>query len=143
MRISDWSSYVCSSDLTAHDRADARTHVDQAATSRLGIGACDRREIEIQLARQYTQRGQPLICRQRAGVDVGGDGVGDGQIRRLVTALDRTGPTARSFCCPSHEIGRAPSELQSLMRISYAVFCLKKKNKSHRRTSLDINLNNL
>src|SRR3546814_6742568 len=26
------------------------------------------------------------------------------------------------------EIGRAPSELQSLMRISYAVFCLKKKH---------------
>src|SRR3546814_10073174 len=26
------------------------------------------------------------------------------------------------------QIGRAPSELQSLMRISYAVFCLKKKN---------------
>src|SRR3546814_1977743 len=25
------------------------------------------------------------------------------------------------------EIGRAPSELQSLMRISYAVFCLQKK----------------
>src|SRR3546814_5783500 len=25
------------------------------------------------------------------------------------------------------------SELQSLMRISYAVFCLKKKNKKHRR----------
>src|SRR3546814_1787842 len=31
------------------------------------------------------------------------------------------------------EIGRAPSELQSLMRISYAVFCLKKKkNKTTR-----------
>src|SRR3546814_9209310 len=27
------------------------------------------------------------------------------------------------------EIGRHTSELQSLMRISYAVFCLKKKNK--------------
>src|SRR3546814_4624489 len=26
------------------------------------------------------------------------------------------------------QIGRATSELQSLMRISYAVFCLKKKN---------------
>src|SRR3546814_6748933 len=26
------------------------------------------------------------------------------------------------------QLGRAPSELQSLMRISYAVFCLKKKN---------------
>src|SRR3546814_7613389 len=29
--------------------------------------------------------------------------------------------------CASKKIGRAPSELQSLMRISYAVFCLKKK----------------
>src|SRR3546814_2053388 len=30
------------------------------------------------------------------------------------------------------QIGRAQSELQSLMRISYAVFCLKKKkNKQH------------
>src|SRR3546814_8309399 len=28
------------------------------------------------------------------------------------------------------EIGRAQSELQSLMRISYAVFCLKKKKNS-------------
>src|SRR3546814_5550936 len=28
------------------------------------------------------------------------------------------------------EIGRAPSELQSLMRISYAVFCLKKKKQT-------------
>src|SRR3546814_3222974 len=28
----------------------------------------------------------------------------------------------------THEIGRAHVELQSLMRISYAVFCLKKKN---------------
>src|SRR3546814_17508750 len=29
------------------------------------------------------------------------------------------------------EIGRAPSELQSLMRLSYAVFCLKKKKKNN------------
>src|SRR3546814_1347039 len=29
------------------------------------------------------------------------------------------------------------SELQSLMRISYAVFCLKKKKKTHRHTSND------
>src|SRR3546814_9218852 len=30
--------------------------------------------------------------------------------------------------CFKREIGRATSELQSLMRISYAVFCLKKNN---------------
>src|SRR3546814_2664661 len=32
------------------------------------------------------------------------------------------------------EIGRAHSELQSLMRISYAVFCLKKKKHKHYTT---------
>src|SRR3546814_1279763 len=31
------------------------------------------------------------------------------------------------------QIGRAHAELQSLMRISYAVFCLKKKNTDHQR----------
>src|SRR3546814_5245535 len=33
------------------------------------------------------------------------------------------------------QIGRAHSELQSLMRISYAVFCLKKKNTTKKTTS--------
>src|SRR3546814_9624321 len=32
------------------------------------------------------------------------------------------------------KIGRAHSELQSLMRISYAVFCLKKKTKPYRKS---------
>src|SRR3546814_2820428 len=32
------------------------------------------------------------------------------------------------------------SELQSLMRISYAVFCLKKKNKDHHVTSTNDNV---
>src|SRR3546814_1253786 len=57
-----------------------------------------------------------------------------GQWRRLVdtsartqAVMRRTGAAARS---EEH-----PSELQSLMRISYAVFCLK-KNKRH------VNLNN-
>src|SRR3546814_2689086 len=33
------------------------------------------------------------------------------------------------------EIGRAHVELQSVMRISYAVFCLKKKNKTRHKTT--------
>src|SRR3546814_6489450 len=38
---------------------------------------------------------------------------------------------ASGFCpaCALEQIGRATSELQSLMRISYAVFCLKKKTR--------------
>src|SRR3546814_6270790 len=45
-------------------------------------------------------------------------------IRDPLYELDRGG-AVRSYL--SVQIGRAPSELQSLMRISYAVFCLKKK----------------
>src|SRR3546814_5786332 len=38
--------------------------------------------------------------------------------------------TGRLFCCSGHRRSEEhTSELQSLMRISYAVFCLKKKNK--------------
>src|SRR3546814_9729832 len=43
----------------------------------------------------------------------------DGYRRNPETGIDTFGK----------EIGRAQSELQSLMRISYAVFCLKKKKK--------------
>src|SRR3546814_10560588 len=41
----------------------------------------------------------------------------------MADAFDRTGHI--------DEIGRAHVELQSLMRISYAVFCLKKKKKTY------------
>src|SRR3546814_5735993 len=41
-------------------------------------------------------------------------------------AVDETGPAKTSISVRSEE---HTSELQSLMRISYAVFCLKKKNK--------------
>src|SRR3546814_3933581 len=52
--------------------------------------------------------------------------------RKAVDSLDRSDPQEESFgfdlrlrCLRSEE---HTSELQSLMRISYAVFCLKKKN---------------
>src|SRR3546814_3018623 len=44
-------------------------------------------------------------------------------IPHMQSALGATGETV------TWEIGRHTSELQSLMRNSYAVFCLKKKNK--------------
>src|SRR3546814_9138624 len=46
-------------------------------------------------------------------------------VRRSAAALDRYGPDFRSGHFRSEE---HTSELQSLMRISYAVFCLQKKN---------------
>src|SRR3546814_1365779 len=47
--------------------------------------------------------------------DIGLQGITDGEFRRTFFHVDRS---------EEHT-----SELQSLMRISYAVFCLKKKNK--------------
>src|SRR3546814_10914527 len=53
--------------------------------------------------------------------------------RHTPSELPRTSTRAR--CCRNAiaEIGRAHSELQSLMRTSYAVFCLKKKKTKHYR----------
>src|SRR3546814_2062578 len=62
-------------------------------------------------------------------------------VLRLVSALERQGKhpvrpesTQRAGCTVQTQAGKSrseehTSELQSLMRISYAVFCLKKKKK--------------
>src|SRR3546814_1796880 len=97
MRISDWSSDVCSSDLCGV-RSNGRTS-------------------DI-LNRLYGRR----------------QGRNDGELRRGMAAyLDSPfGPRAVRRLQPAGLHTRSEehtSELQSLMRISYAVFCLKKKNK--------------
>src|SRR3546814_4748944 len=114
MHISDWSSDVCSSDLrpTRHDttRRQAAGHPGRGriAVPRTGIRArqrqCDRPAIG-RLARDgvrfVRQQARPALCRGRSGT------------RRRIEGRSE----------------EHTSELQSLMRISYAVFCLKKKKK--------------
>src|SRR3546814_3816002 len=53
-------------------------------------------------------------------------------------------PTApsRATARPGHRSEEHTSELQSLMRISYAVFCLKKKKKNNKHTPLKQYQNN-
>src|SRR3546814_5294224 len=95
MRISDWSSDVCSSDLVAR---------------RIGEGG---REFgEPRLVVIHAEHELDDRRHRRAGLH------GDARIlQQLRIALRRS---------EEHT-----SELQSLMRISYAVFCLKKKKKTH------------
>src|SRR3546814_9746596 len=52
------------------------------------------------------------------------------------------GKRARNHhCIARHRSEEHTSELQSLMRISYAVFCLKKKNKyDNKQNNIDIHL---
>src|SRR3546814_5546083 len=102
MRISDWSSDVCSSDLGADiGRQPARQALAQERQAPhplapVELGPEQQRRVVLEHPFQQLQG------RLRIGP---GFGVRDGNLR----SEEHT------------------SELQSLMRISYAVFCLKKK----------------
>src|SRR3546814_3493211 len=104
MRISDWSSDVCSSDLT--DEGDDVSTATPRETDKPGpIGSCPE---PINSAPQHHF-------------------VAGAAIRALNQWLvDGTAPRSAPRIQRSEE---HTSELQSLMRISYAVFCLKKKKK--------------
>src|SRR3546814_6999350 len=114
MRISDWSSDVCSSDLFLHgDRAalsrlvrDARTRNSQ------GLGRFSRVR-----PRDPVDQLWPLLAQPAAAPAQGA---------RPHRADDRARRDPRRGRARSRSEEHT-SELQSLMRISYAVFCLKIK----------------
>src|SRR3546814_9473018 len=100
MRISDWSSDVCSSDLPVL-AADDQPH--RSAATGIEAGKSVMRSTCLKL----------LLCSRRArnqGAEFHVRNSRHYQPRRCRRSEEHT------------------SELQSLMRISYAVFCLKKKN---------------
>src|SRR3546814_7078515 len=106
MRISDWSSDVCSSDLSAPGNPHAQAPA---------AGRADRRRP----CRLPARRGARAVrdVRQRRQTDA----------RRLFRRAVGARPRSEEHT----------SELQSLMRTTYAVFCLKKK------TIRDNTINNL
>src|SRR3546814_5349739 len=111
MRISDWSSDVCSSDLLA--RADAAPkRLEGRPDHVVGIGGADRLRHHVLHAERLEHRAH-RAAGDNAGADLGG---AQHHAAGAEVALD-----IRS---EEHT-----SELQSLMSISYAVFCLKKKNR--------------
>src|SRR3546814_1326024 len=111
MRISDWSSDVCSSDLVG-DREPARGTLQQAH-AQLGFQLAD--------APAQARLGNPqraFGCGEATVVDDGG------KVVEVVEVLHGCSSKFRTIRSEEHT-----SELQSLMRISYAVFCLKQKKK--------------
>src|SRR3546814_4427815 len=119
MRISDWSSDVCSSDL--------RSEIFTGRVERKGIHA-DREKVDQTAAVDggSVRRGQCHIVGARvarlAGRAAGGGGGSGGRGRVQHDLAELRGDAA--LRSEEHT-----SELQSLMRISYAVFCLKNKKK--------------
>src|SRR3546814_1530222 len=104
MRISDWSSDVCSSDLQRTFRFPARKHAG-------GRAECGYSRSERSSFREPGCGRTGRLPYHRAG------GIGD---------IDQPSRNHAYLCRRRSE--EHTSELQSLMRISYAVFCLKKKN---------------
>src|SRR3546814_9810535 len=118
MRISDWSSDVCSSDLQQRQQVAAGFLLQAPGTGQVGF---------LQ-ATLVEQGGDDALVHSRFEVAVACDGVGSrvhvplrqGESTLTVWEMHRPRPMRSE---------EHTSELQSLMRISYAVFCLKKKTK--------------
>src|SRR3546814_4333257 len=131
MRISDWSSDVCSSVLDSSSQAQPLAQVDQDRSGYapyapilphdLIIGPLTALELNpapdliIRVQRIFQRHFEPVRHFMFVG-NKGKSGRNDAQHRRNLRSEEHT------------------SELQSLMRISYAVFCLKKKT-THIKTN--------
>src|SRR3546814_3478081 len=105
MRISDWSSDVCSSDLL---REGERGRI-------VGAGA-------LKTPLRHYRQGRFA----HAGASIAGFEEAP-ELGYVVVHRDRRGQMLSGDIVEARSEEHT-SELQSLMRISYAVFCLKKKN---------------
>src|SRR3546814_3486360 len=125
MRISDWSSDVCSSDLANNLRQNLSQLHRTTGSLLLSIMTCRaaNRWCCLNLVRSC------FILPAKA----------DFSIRVTTPKAQRR--SSNGSCGKWARSEEHTSELQSLMRISYAVFCLKKKktNKQHLVTTHTIN----
>src|SRR3546814_9396369 len=112
MRISDWSPDVCSSDLFY------RQYYRPSRTTVFAVGDFDVDAMEAKIKAQFADW-QP---KEPDGPEPDLGNIAPQQLQTHVYVEGSLTPSVRS---EEHT-----SELQSLMRISYAVFCLKKK-KNH------------
>src|SRR3546814_5981189 len=135
MLISDWSSDVCASDLHLVANLDGGEAADVEADrgielQRMAAGG------GLRVAEHHTDLHADLVDEDHHGVRLGDRG---GQLaERLAHQAGLQAGQAVAHLAFQFRLrhqGRSEehtSELQSLMRISYAVFCLKKKKKNNR-----------
>src|SRR3546814_5250337 len=120
MRISDWSSDVCSSDRGMKLHAmNGQAGMAEAHDHRIIAGGVD-------------DEFRRNVLHHKTMVASGGKGGGEtfkkpGPVMAYGRGLSMHQPPAHDFPAEMLRSEEHTSELQSLMRISYAVFCLKKK----------------
>src|SRR3546814_3286251 len=136
MRISDWSSDVCSSDLHGKEENDRDFEIHGALASR-GQGAAQSRSAGFPASFAFATRAFSAASSSSMADSVASSEISWASDLPRPRSKASTSPSAASslFSTRSEE---HTSELQSLMRLSYAVFCLKKKkdNKSINMTIL-------
>src|SRR3546814_7978504 len=102
MRISDWSSDVCSSDLDEIEHRRRQVMADRIA---------ENFDVDHEIVMNQAEPGfgfDRAICHET---------------HAIILSVCKSGGLAAAMRSEEHT-----SELQSLMRSSYAVFCLEKKN---------------
>src|SRR3546814_6752289 len=129
MRISDWSSDVCSSDLLAHHEAARQPEL-------LGGHAHNQPVADLVECLEVDGDAHRGLLHSADGVDLGQlhEHVGGETEAELAEAAGvHADPDLGLVGDPAveveHRSEQHTSELQSLMRISYAVFCLKNKKR--------------
>src|SRR3546814_10108848 len=131
MRISDWSSDVCSSDMLAHPDNAYRLLREQQQLALVfpeGTKGTGKHVSERYRLRRFGRGGFVQIA-MRAGVPVIPIAVVGAE--EAMPILYKSPALANSSACrtsPSPRSEEHTSELKSLMRNSYAVFCLQNKN---------------
>src|SRR3546814_5035650 len=131
MRISDWSSDVCSSDLpliedafAGIDRDELAAVGDQIAQATAAMAGFEEvQSLETRMAELFRAMSGPKQDVQPTLGFSATDALRINRQLRLLIDEGRRGIADASLRSEEHT-----SELQSLMRTSYAVFCLKKKN---------------
>src|SRR3546814_6642532 len=132
MRISDWSSDVCSSDLTPY----TRYFLARLLQFQFYKAACDQAGWKGPLHRCSFYGNEKVGQRLNAMLELGASKPWPDALEAFTGAREMDGTAMIAYFRPlmtwleEQNKGRSEqhtSELQSLMSISYAVFCLKKK----------------
>src|SRR3546814_4780966 len=130
MRISDWSSDVCSSDLTkiinGQEQEVSIESIHPGDLLRVKPG--EKIPVDGSIREGEAVIDESMISGEPVPVEkTAGDKVSSGTIngnKSFVMVTEKVGRETLLSRSEEHT-----SELQSLMRISYAVFCLKKKKR--------------
>src|SRR3546814_5964989 len=128
MRISDWSSDVCSSDLAYHGQSVLlERQIDDRLDRPERLGAVNREDLAT--GADYESIGSAGPAGGAGVLEVGLDVSGVLTTPRITFQANLEPAAIKSdvFGNSRERSEEHTSELQSLMRISYDVFCLKKK----------------